>query len=164
MDFLIWYVLFSWHCLLNLTFLNLNHISHFHIRSCQINKVIYRNYILQKYNCNWNGSQRHENTLIKKVNHQLATWVSMFRNAYGGWTTWARNFKKGFCIWMSAKRMEVYLETFISLNGPYKMRTKNRRMNKEEKTKQNTVYRGCHSPKTTHSSGRIKPIDWVATQ
>ena len=59
----------------------------------------------------------------------------MFRNAYGGWTTWARNFKKGFCIWMSAQRMEVYLETFISLNGPYKMRTKNHRMNKEEKTK-----------------------------
>jgi len=33
--------------------------------------------------------------------------------------------------------MEVDLEKFISLNRPYKMRTKNRRMNKEEKTKQN---------------------------
>lgn len=63
----------------------------------------------------------------------------MFRNAYGGWTTWARNFKKGFCIWMSALRMTVYLETFISLNGPYKMGTKNRRMNKEEKKQNKTL-------------------------
>ena len=59
----------------------------------------------------------------------------MFRNVYGGWTTWARNFKKGFCIWMSELKLEVDLETFISLNRPYKKGTKNRRMNKEEKNK-----------------------------
>lgn len=35
--------------------------------------------------------------------------------------------------------MTVYLETFISLNGPYKMGTKNRRMNKEEKKQNKTL-------------------------
>ena len=41
---------------------------------------------------------------------------------------------------MSELKPEVDLETFISLNRPYKKGTKNRRMNKEEK-KQNKT--GC---------------------
>lgn len=80
--------------------------------------------------------EAHENPLIKKSVIRLQSNYQCSEMHMESWTTWARNFKKGFCIWMSELRMEVDLETFISYKQtPYKMGTKNHRMNKEGKNK-----------------------------